>query len=60
MSSREDPMQQDEPSARGGSQSSATLNVPAGATVYDLSGEKLGKVSGGIALGEYFGVKASC
>jgi hypothetical protein len=35
-------------------QISANQSVPAGATVYDISGEKLGKVSGGIALGEYF------
>ena len=35
-------------------QISANLSVPAGATVYDVSGEKLGKVSGGIALWEYF------
>ena len=35
-------------------QISANLSVPAGATVYDVSGEKLGKVSGGIALGDYF------
>jgi hypothetical protein len=35
-------------------QISANLSVPAGATVYDVAGEKLGKVSGGIALGEYF------
>jgi hypothetical protein len=35
-------------------QISANLSVPAGATVYDRSGEKLGKVSGGIALGDYF------
>ena len=33
-----------------GDQISANLSVPAGATVYDVSGEKLGKVSGGIAL----------
>ena len=32
----------------------ANLSVPAGATVYDVSGEKLGKVSGGIALGDDF------
>ena len=31
-----------------------TWSIPAGATVYDVSGEKLGKVSGGIALGSYF------
>jgi hypothetical protein len=42
------------PSAMGGEQSSGDLSVPAGATVYDVSGEKLGKVSGGIALGDYF------
>jgi len=35
-------------------QISRSLSVPAGATVYDVSGEKLGKVSGGIALGDYF------
>ena len=38
----------------GGYETSGNLSVPAGATVYDVSGEKLGKVSGGIALGEYF------
>ena len=38
----------------GGRQSSASMSIPAGATVYDVAGEKVGKVSGGIALGEYF------
>jgi hypothetical protein len=38
----------------GGYQSNGNLSIPAGATVYDVSGEKLGKVSGGIALGDYF------
>jgi hypothetical protein len=32
----------------------ANLIVPAGATVYDVSGQKLGKVAGGIAQREYF------
>lgn len=54
MSNRDDQMRQNDPSAMGGYQSSESLSVPAGATVYDVSGEKLGKVSGGIALGEYF------
>jgi hypothetical protein len=54
MPYRDDQMPQDEPSALGGSQSSANLSVPAGATVYDMSGEKLGKVAGGIALWDYF------
>jgi hypothetical protein len=35
-------------------QISANLSVPAGAAVYNVSGEKLGTVSGGIALGDYF------
>jgi len=57
MSNRDDQMRQtdpNDPSAMGGYQSSGDLSVPAGATVYDVSGEKLGKVSGGIALGDYF------
>jgi hypothetical protein len=54
MSNSDDQVQQNTPSAMGGSQASGDLSVPAGATVYDVSGEKLGKVSGGIALGEYF------
>jgi hypothetical protein len=57
MTNRDDQMRQsdpNEPSAMGGYQSSESLSVPAGATVYDVSGEKLGKVSGGIALGDYF------
>jgi hypothetical protein len=54
MSNPEDQSRQQDPSALGGSQSSASLSVPAGATVYDVSGEKLGKVAGGIALWEYF------
>jgi hypothetical protein len=33
---------------------SANLGVPAGATVYDVSGEKLDKVSGGTAFGDYY------
>jgi hypothetical protein len=54
MSNRDDQIRQDNPSAMGGTQPSADLSIPAGATVYDVAGEKLGKVSGGIALGEYF------
>jgi hypothetical protein len=54
MSNPEDQSRQQDPSALGGSQRSASLSVPAGATVYDVSGEKLGKVAGGIALWEYF------
>jgi hypothetical protein len=54
MSYRDDQMRQTDPSVMGGAQSSADLSIPAGATVYDVAGEKVGKVSGGIALGEYF------
>jgi hypothetical protein len=43
-----------DPSTMSGEQSTAILSVPAGATVYDVAGEKLGKVGGGIALGDYF------
>jgi len=35
-------------------QNSANPSVPAGTTVYDVAGEMLGKVAGGIALWEYF------
>ena len=54
MPDQDEQMWQTDPSGMGGSQGSASLSVPAGATVYDVAGEKLGKVSGGIALGEYF------
>ena len=33
---------------------SGNLSIPAGATVDDVSGEKLGKVSGGIGSRDYF------
>jgi len=54
MSNRDDQIRQNDPSALGGNQTSGSLSIPAGATVYDVSGEKLGKVSGGIALGDSF------
>jgi len=54
MSNRDDQIRQSDPSTMGGYQTSGILSIPAGATVYDVSGEKLGKVSGGIALGDYF------
>jgi hypothetical protein len=54
MENRDDQIHQNDPSAMGGQQPSASVSVPAGATVYDVSGEKLGKVSGGIVLGDYF------
>ena len=57
MDNRDDQMRQNDPndpSGVGGYQTSGNLSIPAGATVYDVSGEKLGKVSGGIALGSYF------
>jgi hypothetical protein len=54
MSYQDEQMWQTDPSGMGRSQSSASLSVPAGAIVYDVAGDKLGKVSGGIAFGEYF------
>jgi len=54
MNDQDDQMKRDDPSGMGGYQTSGTLSIPAGATVYDASGEKVGKVSGGIALGDYF------
>jgi hypothetical protein len=57
VDNRDDQMRQNEPndpSVMGGDQVSRNVGIPAGATVYDMSGEKLGKVSGGIALGDYF------
>ena len=57
MDNRDDQVRQNDPndpSALGGDQASRNVSIPAGATVYDMSGEKLGKVSGGIALGDYF------
>jgi hypothetical protein len=57
VDNRDDQIRQtgaNDPSAMGGTQPSGDLSIPAGATVYDVGGEKLGKVSGGIALGEYF------
>jgi hypothetical protein len=54
MPYQDEQMWQTDPSGMGGSQSSASLSVPAGATVYAVAGEKLGKVGGGLALGEYF------
>jgi hypothetical protein len=54
MNNRDDELQQSDPSALGGGQASASPSIPAGATIYDVSGEKLGKVGAGIALGDYF------
>jgi hypothetical protein len=54
MENRDDQIQPDDQSAMGGQQPSASVSIPAGATVYDVSGEKLGKVSAGIVLGDYF------
>jgi hypothetical protein len=54
MSNHDDQIRQSDPSTMGGYQTNGSLSIPAGATVYDVSGEKLGKVSGGIALGDYF------
>jgi hypothetical protein len=54
MPYQDEQKRQQDPSGMEGSQSSVNLSVPAGATVYAVSGEKLGKVGGGIALGDYF------
>jgi hypothetical protein len=54
MSNSDEEVRRDDPSAMGRPQAGGSLNVPAGATVYDMSGEKLGKVAAGIALDDYF------
>jgi hypothetical protein len=54
MNNRDDETQRSDPSATGGAQANASLSIPAGATVYDVSGAKLGKVGAGLALGDYF------
>jgi hypothetical protein len=54
MSNADEEVRRDDPSSMGGQQANGSLNVPAGVTVYDMSGEKLGKVAAGIALDDYF------
>ncbi len=49
-----DQIRPNDPSAMGGYQASESMSIPAGAIVFDVSGEKLGKVAGGIALQECF------
>ena len=58
MDNRDDQMRQNDPndpSGVGGYQTSGNLSIPAGATVYDVSGEKLGKVSGELLSGAISG-----
>jgi hypothetical protein len=54
MNDRDDQMRRDDPSAMGGSQTSGSQRVTDGMNVYDVNGEKIGKVTGSNASADYF------
>jgi hypothetical protein len=54
MTQFDDDIRQTNPSLVESGQLTDDLHIPPGASVYDVAGEKLGKVRGVIALGERF------
>ena len=54
MNDRDDQMRRNDPCAMGGYQTSGSQRLTDGMTVYDMAGEKIGKVTGASASADYF------
>ncbi|HEY7091972.1 MAG TPA: hypothetical protein VH393_02255, partial [Ktedonobacterales bacterium] len=54
MNDRDDQIQRSDPSAMGGSQTSGSQRLTDDMTVYDVNGEKIGKVTGATTSSDYF------
>jgi hypothetical protein len=54
MDDRDDQMRRTDPSTTGGYQTSGSQRLTDGMAVYDVSGDKIGKVTGASASADYF------